>query len=151
LETLLNILTTHGGRFQKFKFEFRSGISSNTCDLVFRKVKPTVDDAAAVRPRTRRSTRRPPSSPRCRSFTGASRTPVVDGGKALSLPPCHPTRGHARRPSPRSASDASAPAEEPRHPRPIPATQRYHQSHRARNFSLQTTFGNPSSRSLPSL
>jgi hypothetical protein len=42
LETLLDILTTHGGSFQKFESESRSGISSNTCEAVFRKIKPTV-------------------------------------------------------------------------------------------------------------
>jgi hypothetical protein len=55
------------------------------------------------------------------------------------LPPCHRTSAHARRPLPRSASNASPPAEEPRHPRPAPVTQRRRQSRRAPNFFPAST------------
>jgi hypothetical protein len=59
-------------------------------------------------------------------------------GKLPSLPPCQPTSVHARRPLPRSASDASTRAEEPCHPRPVPSTERHRRSRRARKiFSPQ--------------
>jgi hypothetical protein len=71
----LNILITHGGRFQKFEFEILSGTSSNTCEAVFRKTKPTVADAFLVCPRTCRCTRQCPRLLRCRSLTGARPDP----------------------------------------------------------------------------
>jgi hypothetical protein len=121
--------------------------------LVFRKAKSTVDDAVAVRPRTHRNTRRHPSPLRCRSRTGASRTPASGRWKKVSLYLTVTDRSAREGTLPKSASDASPPAEEPRHPRPAPVTQRHCQSRRARISTRQTPppFGNPSSRSLPSL
>jgi hypothetical protein len=67
-----------------------------------------------------------------------ARTPAVGGEKATVSVSLSPTGAHARRPLQRSSSDASTRAEEPRHPRPAPVTQRRRQSRRARKFSRQT-------------
>jgi hypothetical protein len=84
LETLLNILTTHGGSFQKFEFEFRSGISSNNCEQDFRKIAFTVDDATAVRPSPRGSTRQQPALSAIEPALEQAGPRQMDGGKGAS-------------------------------------------------------------------
>jgi hypothetical protein len=131
LESLWDILTTHGGSFQKFEFEFRSGISSNTCEQDFRKITCTVADAVPIRPKTRSRTRRRPLALRCRSLTGSSRTPASGRWKSLHccLPVIRPVstradhcRGHERcQPASRGAA---SPTTRPRDPTASPEPPR---------------------------
>jgi hypothetical protein len=152
LESLWNILTTHSGRFQKFEFEILLGISSNTCEAVFRKTKPTVADAVPVRPETRSRTRRRPLALCCRSLTGSSQTPASGRWKSFHrcLPVVRPVRTRGDRC--RGHEHAVARAEEPQYPaRATHASDVTARAAATGKVSRQTPTGNPSSRALPCL
>jgi hypothetical protein len=152
LETLLNILTTHGGSFQKFEFEFRSGISSNTCEQDFRKITCTVADAVPIRPKNRSHTRQCPLALHCRSLTGSSRTPASGWWKSFHrcLPVVRPVRTRGDRC--RGHEHAVARAEEPQYPaRATHASDVTARAAATGKVSRQTPTGNPSSRALPCL
>jgi hypothetical protein len=86
LETLLNTLTTHGGKFQIFEFEVLAGISSSTLWSTFQKNQTHCSNATAVWPRRPSCTRGHPLTPRYRSPSAPAQTPAREREKVSSLP-----------------------------------------------------------------